>query len=198
MGLEIMPAARKSVCVLGGSRFGSDPAYAAAAVALGSAVAGAGLRLVYGAGDAGLVAAAARAAAEAGGATLGVIPAHLVRGERRDPGGASEIVVTETMHERKKVMFMNADAFVVLPGGAGTLDHIVEVMTWRQLGLHRKPLYLLNVAGFWDPLLALLDHLVAAAFAEPRLVNDIETFDAVEALVERVSATLHRRPIANA
>ena len=119
------------------------------------ALAAAGLRLVYGAGDVGLMGAVARAAIAAGGETFGVIPSHLVAREegRRD---LSRLVVTETMHERKKVMFMNADAIVTLPGGPGSLDELFEVLTWRQLGLHAKPVFLLNVNGYWDPLLALL------------------------------------------
>ena len=159
------PAAPKSVCVFCGSRDGGDPAYAEAATALGAALATAGLRLVYGAGDVGLMGAVARAAKDAGGDTFGVIPEHLERREvgKRDLG---RYVVTETMHERKKVMFMNADAIVALPGGPGTLDELFEVLTWRQLGLHSKPVILLNVNGYWDPLLALLDGIVAQGFAE--------------------------------
>ena len=132
------------MCVFCGSREGGDPAHAAAAAATGRALAEAGFRLVYGAGDVGLMGAVARAAMAAGGATLGVVPAHLVAREagRRDLAG---VVVTETMHERKKVMFMNADAIVALPGGPGTLDELFEVLTWRQLGLHAKPVLLLNV-----------------------------------------------------
>ncbi len=122
-----------------------------------------GLRLVYGAGDVGLMGAVARAAMAAGGETFGVVPAHLVAREqgRRD---LSRLVVTETMHERKKVMFMNADAIVTLPGGPGSLDELFEVLTWRQLGLHAKPVFLLNVEGYWDPLLTLLQ-----AHRRPRL-----------------------------
>ena len=160
------PALRRSVCVFCGSRPGGDPAYAAAATELGAALAGAGLRLVYGAGDVGLMGAVAAAAIAAGGETLGVVPAHLVAREaaRRD---LARVVVTETMHERKKVMFMNADAIVTLPGGPGSLDELFEVLTWRQLGLHAKPVYLLNVQGYWNPLLALLDHIVPRASPTP-------------------------------
>ncbi len=159
------PEPPRSVCVFCGSRSGADPAFAEAATALGTALATAGMRLVYGAGDVGLMGAVARAASEAGGDTFGVIPEHLERREigRRDLG---RHVVTETMHERKKVMFMNADAIVALPGGPGTLDELFEVLTWRQLGLHSKPVLLLNVNGYWDPLLKLLDGIVAQGFAD--------------------------------
>ncbi|WP_323764348.1 TIGR00730 family Rossman fold protein [Marinovum sp.] len=157
-----------SVCVYCGSRDGADPAYAAAAETLGRALAGESWRLVYGAGDVGLMGRVARSAQEAGGQTFGVIPKHLLDVEvgKRD---LSTFVVTETMHERKKVMLMNADAVVLLPGGAGSLDEFFEALTWAQLGLHAKPVVLLNVAGYWDPLLALLDHVIDQGFAEPSL-----------------------------
>ena len=121
--------------------------------------------------------AVAAAAMAAGGETLGVVPAHLVAREAarvvtgRD---RASVVVTETMHERKKVMFMNADAIVTLPGGPGSLDELFEVLTWRQLGLHAKPVYLLNVRGYWNPLLALLEHIVAEGFADRGFLDYLE------------------------
>jgi uncharacterized protein (TIGR00730 family) len=180
-------ASRRSVCVFCGSRPGRDPAYAAAATSLGTALAEAGFRLVYGAGDVGLMGAVANAAIAGGGETLGVVPAHLVAREaaRRD---LSRVVVTETMHERKKVMFMNADAIVTLPGGPGSLDELFEVLTWRQLGLHQKPVYLLNVGGYWNPLLALLDHLVAQGFADASFLDFLEPRDSVPKLMESLAA----------
>lgn len=154
----------KSICVYCGSRDGNDPAYRADAETLGRGLAEAGLRLVYGAGDVGLMGGVARAAKAAGGETFGVIPQHLVEWEV----GKTDLttyVVTETMHERKKVMFMNCDAVVVLPGGAGSLDELFEVLTWRQLGLHAKPIYLVNTNGYWDKLMSLLNHIVTSGFA---------------------------------
>lgn len=158
----------KSVCVYCGSRAGAMPAYADHALELGQGLAHAGWRLVYGAGDVGLMGEVARATQAAGGDTFGVIPTHLVA---REVGKTdlTRYVVTETMHERKKVMFMNADAVVVLPGGAGSLDELFEVLTWRQLGLHDKPLVMLNTEGYWTPLRALLDHVVDQGFADPSL-----------------------------
>ena len=155
----------KSVCVYCGSRFGRDPAHKETAQALGRALAAEGWRLVYGAGDVGLMGEVARAAQGAGGDTFGVIPAHLLALEvgKRD---LTRFVVTETMHERKKVMLMNADAVVMLPGGAGSLDEFFEALTWRQLGLHDKPIVLLDADGFWDPLRALLGYVQSAASAE--------------------------------
>jgi uncharacterized protein (TIGR00730 family) len=187
-----MPDQLYSVCVYCGARPGARPAYMAAATALGEGLARAGMRLVYGAGDVGLMGGVARAALAAGGQTFGVIPTHLMRAEagRRD---LSRLVVTQTMHERKKVMFMNADAIVALPGGAGSLDELFEVLTWRQLGLHRKPVYLLNVSGYWDPLLALIEHVIANAFADPSFRGFLESYGTVLELIERLSARLYRR-----
>jgi len=159
-----------SVCVYCGSRDGNNPAYAAAADALGHGLAVRGWRLVYGAGDVGLMGRVARGAQAAGGDTFGVIPTHLLQREvgKRDLG---TFIITETMHERKKVMFMNADAVVVLPGGAGSLDELMEVLTWAQLGLHAKPIVLLNTDGYWNPLLTLLQHVVDEGFADASLLS---------------------------
>ena len=155
----------KSVCVYCGSRFGAMPAYTEAAEGLGRGLAEHNFRLVYGAGDVGLMGTVARAAQAAGGEIFGVIPEHL---ERREVGKSdlSTYVVTETMHERKKVMLYNADAVVVLPGGAGSLDELFEALTWRQLGLHGKPIVILNTNGYWDKLRNLLDHVVEQGFAD--------------------------------
>jgi uncharacterized protein (TIGR00730 family) len=157
-----------SVCVFCGSRSGTDPAYAQAAQDAGTMLASNNWRLVYGAGNVGLMGQVARAAQAAGGQTFGVIPVHLLGMEvgKRD---LSTFVITEDMHERKKVMFMNCDAIVVLPGGAGSLDEFFEVLTWAQIGLHRKPIFLLNVQGYWQPLLALIDHTIAQGFADASL-----------------------------
>ncbi len=154
----------KSVCVYCGSRDGAMPAYAEAAEEMGTRLAKHGLRLVYGAGDVGLMGIVARATQAAGGETFGVIPEHLVKREvgKKD---LTTYVVTETMHERKKVMLYNADAVVVLPGGMGSLDELFEAVTWAQLGLHDKPVVILNTEGYWEPLRALIDHIVAEGFA---------------------------------
>ncbi|MGR3495099.1 LOG family protein [Citreimonas sp.] len=163
-----------SICVYCGSRMGTDPAHADQATALGRAIADAGWQLVYGAGDVGLMGTVARAAQEAGGRTFGVIPKHLMDLEvgKRD---LTSFVVTETMHERKKVMLMNADAIVVMPGGAGSLDEFFEALTWRQLGLHAKPIVLMDVNGFWAPLHALMDHVVDAGFADASLLDFVHS-----------------------
>ncbi len=149
-------------------------------------IAEAGWRLVYGAGDVGLMGEVARAAQGAGARTLGVIPTHLLSREmgKRD---LTSFVITEDMHERKKVMFMNSDAIVVLPGGAGSLDEFFEVLTWAQIGLHGKPIFLLNVAGYWTPLAALIDHVVTEGFADPSILTLFRLVDDVGDL----SAALH-------
>ncbi|PFG62592.1 hypothetical protein AXZ77_1176 [Thioclava sp. ES.031] len=171
----------RSVCVYCGSRSGAKPAYAAAAQETGEMLAARDWQLVYGAGDVGLMGEVARAAQTAGGRTFGVIPEHLFPREvgKRD---LTTFVVTETMHERKKVMFMNADAVVVLPGGAGSLDELFEVLTWRQIGLHEKPIYLLNIEGYWAPLEALIDHVIGEGFADASLRDLVVTVDSVAEL----------------
>ncbi len=183
----------RSVCVFCGARPGRDPAHLEAAQAVGTLLARRGWRLVYGAGDLGLMGATARAAMAAGGATFGVIPRHLMGQEdaRRD---LSTLVITETMHERKKVMFANSDAMVVLPGGAGTLDEFFEVLTWRQLGLHTRPILLVDSGGYWQPLTALIDHLIAQGFADPSLRGFFEVVADAAALEAALARTLGANP----
>lgn len=176
-----------SVCVFCGARDGADPAYAQAGREMGAMIARRGWRLVYGAGDVGIMGRVARAAQAGGAQGFGVIPSHLMQAERAR-AALSTLVVTETMHERKKVMFANSDAIVVLPGGAGSLDEFFEVLTWRQLGLHRKPILLLDVQGYWQPLIALLDHVIAQGFAEPSLRGFMQVLDSVEATETALSA----------
>ncbi|HQU66613.1 MAG TPA: TIGR00730 family Rossman fold protein [Albidovulum sp.] len=178
---------KASVCVFCGSRAGNRPAYAEAARATGEMLAKNGWRLVYGAGDVGLMGEVARSAQAAGAETFGVIPVHLLNREvgKRD---LSTFVVTETMHERKKVMFMNSDAFVVLPGGGGSLDEFFEILTWRQLGLHEKPIVFLNIEGYWDPVLAMIDSIVTEGFAEASLAGYFTVAADVDALEKALLA----------
>lgn len=155
----------RRVCVFCGSNPGRDPAFERAARATGEAIAAAGLGLVYGGGNVGLMGVVARAALAGGAEVIGVIPAPLMAREI----GAGELDVTElkvvgSMHERKALMNELSDAFVALPGGLGTLEELFEVLTWAQLGLHRKPIGLLQVNAFFDPLLALLEHAATAGF----------------------------------
>ncbi|MCV2865855.1 TIGR00730 family Rossman fold protein [Albidovulum sediminicola] len=182
-----MTASIKSVCVYCGSRHGARPEYGAAAQQTGAMLAAKGWRLVYGAGDVGLMGEVARATQAAGGQTFGVIPEHLFRREvgKRD---LTSFVVTETMHERKKVMFMNSDAIVVLPGGGGSLDEFFEVLTWRQLDLHAKPIIVLNTEGYWDPLVAMLDRIVDQGFADPSLRDFVQVVPDVAAMAEALGS----------
>jgi uncharacterized protein (TIGR00730 family) len=174
-----MTALAPSICVFCGSRLGTLPTYAEDARALGQVIAAHGWRLVYGAGDVGIMGEVARAAITAGAPTFGVIPTHLMQTEQGKRNLAT-LVITETMHERKKVMFANSDAIVVLPGGAGSLDEFFEVLTWAQLGLHRRPIILLNTAGYWAPLMALVDHVIAQGFAEASLKRFFQMVDSVD------------------
>jgi uncharacterized protein (TIGR00730 family) len=156
---------------------------------MGALLAERGWRLVYGAGDVGLMGVVAVAAQAGGGETLGVIPQHLLVREvgKRD---LTQFVVTETMHERKKVMFMNSDAIVVLPGGAGSLDEFFEVLTWAQLGLHARPIVLLDAEGYWQPLVALLDHVIAEGFADASLRGLYTVADTAEETLSRIAVAL--------
>ena len=184
-----MTKPQPSVCVYCGSRDGGTPAYAQAAEATGKMLAANNWRLVYGAGDVGLMGRVARTTQAAGGKTFGVIPTHLMDWEvgKRD---LDNFIITETMHERKKVMLMNAEAVVMLPGGAGSLDEFFEALTWRQLGLHSKPIFVLDVNGFWGPLKALIDHFVSQGFAEKSLLDYITVVTDVAALETDLRAAL--------
>ncbi|MFU1478892.1 TIGR00730 family Rossman fold protein [Roseovarius sp. C7] len=170
-----------SVCVFCGSKAGAKPAYAEAAETLGKTLAKEGWQLVYGAGDIGLMGLVARANQAAGGNNFGVIPQHLMDLEagKRD---LNALVVTETMHERKKVMFTNSHAIVLLPGGAGSLDEFFEVLTWAQIGLHERRIFVLNIEGYWDRLLDLIDHVVTEGFAHESVRDLFETVPDVAAL----------------
>jgi uncharacterized protein (TIGR00730 family) len=152
-----------SVCVYCGSSEGIDPAYADAAEAFGREMAEAGVRLVYGGGSIGLMGIVARSVMAHGGRVLGIIPRFL-RDREIMLEEVSELVITDNMHQRKQAMFDESDAFVALPGGIGTLEETVEMMTWAQLGRHAKPILLANVKGFWNPLIELIRHMDGQGF----------------------------------
>lgn len=182
-----------SVCLFCGSREGNDPAFAAAADNLGRALARGGHRLVYGAGDRGLMGRAARAAQAAGGQITGVIPRHLVDAEAAK-SDVDEYLVTETMHQRKMAMFERSQAVIALPGGPGTLDELIEVLTWRQLGLHAKPVVALNVAEYWQPLLMLLEHVIGQGFADCSFLDFLDVADSADGALDRIAARLGAAP----
>ena len=177
----------RSVAVFCGSRFGNDPAYREAAAALGAGIAKCGWRLVYGGGRVGLMGVVADAVLEGGGTVFGVIPDFLQRREVAH-GGAVDLVITETMHERKTRMFDAADAFVTLPGGLGTFDETIEITTWRQLGLHNKPVLICDILGWAQPYLASINGAVAQGFAEASSTKLFEVLPDVSSVLERLSA----------
>ena len=181
-----------AVAVFCGSRSGNDPAYRDAAQALGQGLARAGLRLVYGGGRIGLMGVLADAALAEGGTVTGVIPEFLTRREVAH-AGITELVVTDSMHSRKQRMFQAADAFISLPGGLGTLDETIEIITWRQLRLHAKPILICDVAGSAAPFLAVIDAAIAADFAAPEARQLYEVLDGVPAALRRLSQ-LHPTP----
>ena len=187
----------KSLCIYCGSKTGGGPLYRDAAATLGRLVAENGIRLVFGGGDVGLMGVAADAALGAGGTVVGIIPQFLMDVEAGH-AGVTELVVVSSMHERKQRMFELADAFAVLPGGLGTLDETIEIITWRQLGLHDKPIVLVDVDGYWGRLKALIDHVIDQGFAGDN-VKSLFTVVArpeelLDAIVRAPAATITPRP----
>ena len=185
-----MSPAPRSVAVFCGSRFGHNPAFRAAAQALGQGLGQAGIRLVYGGGNVGLMGVTADAALAAGGQVLGIIPTFLQRREVAHQG-AVDLVLTETMHDRKRQMFEAAHAFVIMPGGLGTFDEAIEITTWRQLALHDKPILVCNVNGWATPYLTMLEAAVQQGFAPLETASLYEVLPNVPDVLARL-ATLPR------
>ncbi len=175
-----------SVCVYCASSNAADPAFLAAASELGATIAREGLRLVYGGGGVGLMGACARAAHEAGGRVLGVIPHFLTSHER--PLKQVETVVVTSMHERKMMMFEAADGFAILPGAIGTLEEVIELLSWRRLGLHAKPIVFLDIHGFWQPLFALFEHILQQNLIPPEFRETWRTVERVEDILPTLRA----------
>jgi uncharacterized protein (TIGR00730 family) len=181
----------QSICVYCGSQPGRDPAYIAAGRALGKSIAAHGLRLVYGGGTKGIMGAVAAGVLANGGQVTGIIPEFLVDMEatRHSLTQLDELIVTEDMHARKHAMFERSDAFVTLPGGIGTLEEIVEIMTWGQLGRHEKPMVFANIGGFWNPMLDLIEHMREQGFihrahlVQPMVIDEVD--DIVPAILDR-------------
>jgi hypothetical protein len=183
----------RTVCVYCGSGPGTNPRFVEAAVAFGKALAEDGIRLVYGGGSIGLMGALAKSVLDHGGAVTGIIPEFLTNRERALKR-VQEMIVTPDMHERKRLMFEHSDAFVALPGGIGTLEELVEQLTWQQLGRHTKPVLLANIDGFWEPLLALLAHMRETEFIRPTLTVDILKAERVEEILPRLRGAAARAP----
>jgi uncharacterized protein (TIGR00730 family) len=177
----------KTVCVYCGSGAGTNPRFIESARALGKTLAENGIRLVYGGGSVGMMGAVASAVLNHGGSVMGIIPEFLTNRENALKQ-VQEMIVTPDMHERKRLMFEHSDAFVALPGGIGTLEELVEQLTWQQLGRHSKPVLLANIDGFWEPLLALVAHMRATQFIRPSLSVDILQAERVEDILPRLQA----------
>lgn len=171
----------RSICVYCGSSRGQGDIYMEAGYQLGRSIAGAGLRLVYGGGNKGIMGAVAKGTMDAGGPVTGIIPRFLMNREATETAltQLDETIVTENMHQRKHAMFEKSDAFVALPGGIGTLEEVIEIMTWAQLGRHKKPIVFGNVNGFWNPMMTLLDHMRGEGFVhtghlvQPLMIDDV-------------------------
>jgi uncharacterized protein (TIGR00730 family) len=183
----------RTICVYCGSGPGTNPRFVEAAKSLGKLLAENGIRLVYGGGSIGLMGAVATSALDHGGMVTGIIPDFLTSRENALTR-VQEMVVTPDMHERKRLMFERSDAFVALPGGIGTLEELVEQLTWQQLGRHTKPVLLANIDGFWEPLLTLLAHMRATEFIRPSLSVDILKAERVEDILPRLRAAASRAP----
>jgi uncharacterized protein (TIGR00730 family) len=183
----------RSLCVYCGSGPGTDPAFAEAARQFGKILAENRIGLVYGGGSLGLMGTLATSVLDHGGRVTGIIPEFLT-GREHVMARAQEIVVTRDMHERKRIMFERADGFVALPGGIGTLEELVEQITWAQLGRHRKPIVIANIGKFWDPLLALFDHMKTLAFIRPGLNVECIVVDNVEHILPNIAAILRAVP----
>lgn len=181
----------RTVCVYCGSGPGTNPRFAEAAIAFGKGLADDGIRLVYGGGSVGLMGAVAKSVLDHGGTVTGIIPEFLT-GRENALKRVQELIVTPDMHERKRLMFEHSDAFVALPGGVGTLEELVEQLTWQQLGRHTKPILLANIDGFWEPLLALLAHMRETEFIRPTLAVDILKAERVEDILPRLRAAAAR------
>jgi uncharacterized protein (TIGR00730 family) len=183
----------KTVCVYCGSGPGTNPRFVETATALGKIFAENGVSLVYGGGSVGLMGAVSQSTLDHGGAVIGIIPEFLMTREKSQARG-QELVVTPDMHERKRLMFERSDAFVALPGGIGTLEELVEQLTWQQLGRHSKPILLANIDGFWEPLLGLIAHMRATEFIRPTMAVDILKAEQVEDILPRLRAAAASAP----
>jgi uncharacterized protein (TIGR00730 family) len=177
----------KTICVYCGSSAGTNPRFIEAARAFGKILAENGIRLVYGGGSNGLMGAVANGVLDHGGSVTGIIPEFLNSRERMLTR-VQELVVTPDMHERKRLMFERSDAFVALPGGIGTLEELVEQLTWQQLGRHSRPVLLANIEGFWEPLLALMTHMRSTQFIRPGMAVEVLKAERVEDILPRLRA----------
>lgn len=182
----------ESVCLYCGSSTGRRAVFREGAARFGALLAERGIRLIYGGGHIGLMGVAADAALAKGGTVIGVIPKFLIDLEASHPG-LTELVIVDSMHERKQRMFELADGFAILPGGLGTLDEMIEIITWRQLGLHDKPIAIIDLGGYWQSLTALIDKVIADDFAKPRVRNLFTVVRSVGEVLPALEAAPHDR-----
>jgi uncharacterized protein (TIGR00730 family) len=182
----LIPPTVKTICVFCGSREGTNPLFMETAKTVGEAIAKAGIRLVFGAGGSGLMGAVARSALNAEGEVTGVVPQFLK--QREVPvEKIDDLIIVDSMHTRKGLMYDKSDVFVILPGGLGTLDELVEVVTWFQLGLHRKPVFLVDVAGFWQPWIKVVQHMVDTGFVDQDVLEYFQMVSSVEELFKTLN-----------
>src|SRR4051794_12233088 len=188
---KVPMAAIRSICVYCGSGFGSDPLFVETAAELGRTIGERGINLVYGGGNVGLMGTVARAVLQHGGHVTGIIPDFLKAREKM-LDDVQETIVVSDMHTRKRIMFERADAFVAMPGGIGTLEELVEQMTWSQLGRHTKPILLLSTKGFWKPLLTLIAHMREQGFISPGLELNYLVAETVDEVIPMLEASARR------
>lgn len=184
----------RALCVYCGSSNEGKPSHRTDAYRFGGQLASAGIDLVYGGGRVGLMGAVADGAITGGGHVVGIIPEHLMKAEVGH-GQVTELHVVGSMHVRKEMMFTRSDAFVVLPGGAGTLDEMFEILTWRQLGLHDKPLVIVNLDGYWNGLVSMIDGIISARYARPSFRAYFEVVDGIDAVLPALRAAPASRTV---
>lgn len=177
----------RSLCVYCGAGDGVNAVYRREATRLGTCLANWGVRLVFGGGSVGLMGLVADAALLSGGEVVGIIPQHLKDRELQHPN-LTELLVVDSMHSRKRAMVDRSDGFVILPGGLGTLDETFEILTWKQLGLHDKPIVIVDVAGYWSPLIGLIDHVIETNFAKPAMRDAFRVVTEVDAVLDAAAS----------
>ncbi|MCH2546804.1 MAG: TIGR00730 family Rossman fold protein [Alphaproteobacteria bacterium] len=187
---------KRSLCVFCGAQNAVDAQHLDMGTKVGNSIAQSDLRLVFGGGDCGMMGAVANAAMDGGGEVIGVFPHHL-RAHEAEHTGITETIIVGSMHERKKLMFDLSDMFAILPGGFGTMDEMFEILTWRQIGLHEKPVFIFNHLGYWDPLITMMEHIIDKRFAKPVNRDFYQVFETLESMMEAVNSTPLKKILLN-
>lgn len=188
MTIDNLRSEKRSLCVFCGARNDVDPAHLEVGAAFGKEIAQAGIRMIYGGADCGMMGAVANAAMANNGEVIGVFPHHL-RTHEAEHTGVTETIIVGSMHERKKLMFDLSDMFAILPGGFGTMDEMFEILTWRQIGLHEKPVFIFNHKGYWEPLIAMMEHIIEQRFAKPINREFYQVVNSLDELAHAVRTT---------